>query len=161
MEHGGRPYPVHRHDRDRARGGLYAGGLRTGFDRDGTTGRSNQQAVLPVRRPRPGLGHGHDRGTRASTSFWTIFPGHLGSLPPHTRRVLCFTWLPCLLDADWCLRSDVTTDSRLQAATSRSRGSSLRRGTALSSSISTVLTGLSWIYVGVHSRRALPSPVCA
>ena len=34
-------------------------------------------------------------------------------------------------------------------------------GTALSSSISTVLTGLSWICVGVHSRRALPSPVCA
>ena len=33
--------------------------------------------------------------------------------------------------------------------------------TALSGSISTVLTGLSWIYVGVYSRRALPSPVCA
>ena len=33
--------------------------------------------------------------------------------------------------------------------------------TALSGSISTVLTGLSWICVGVHSRRALPSPVCA
>ena len=34
-------------------------------------------------------------------------------------------------------------------------------GTALSGSISTVLTGLSWICVGIHSRRALPSPVCA
>ena len=33
--------------------------------------------------------------------------------------------------------------------------------TALSGSISTVLTGLSWICVGIHSRRALPSPVCA
>ena len=34
-------------------------------------------------------------------------------------------------------------------------------GTALSGSIFTVLTGLSWICVGIHSRRALPSPVCA
>ena len=33
--------------------------------------------------------------------------------------------------------------------------------TALSGSISTVLTGLSWICVGIHSRGALPSPVCA
>ena len=33
--------------------------------------------------------------------------------------------------------------------------------TALSGSIPTVLTGLSWICVGIHSRRALPSPVCA
>ena len=33
--------------------------------------------------------------------------------------------------------------------------------TALSGSISTVLTGLSWICVGIHSRRALTSPVCA
>ena len=43
----------------------------------------------------------------------------LGSLPPHTRfRVLCPTWLPCLLDADWCLRSDVMPGSCLQAGTS-------------------------------------------
>ena len=34
-------------------------------------------------------------------------------------------------------------------------------GTALSGSISTVLTVLSWICVGTHSRRALPTPVCA
>ena len=34
-------------------------------------------------------------------------------------------------------------------------------GTALSGSISTALTGLSWICVGIHSRRALRSPVCA
>ena len=33
--------------------------------------------------------------------------------------------------------------------------------TALSGSISTVLTGWSWIFVGIHSRRALPCPVCA
>ena len=33
--------------------------------------------------------------------------------------------------------------------------------TALSGSISTVLTGVSWICVGIHSRRALPCPVCA
>ena len=33
--------------------------------------------------------------------------------------------------------------------------------TALSGSISTVWTGLSWICVGINSRRALPSPVCA
>ena len=31
----------------------------------------------------------------------------------------------------------------------------------LSGSISTVLTGLSWIRVGIHSRRALLNPVCA
>ena len=34
-------------------------------------------------------------------------------------------------------------------------------GTALSGSISTVFTVLSWICVGIHSRRALPCPVCA
>ena len=34
------------------------------------------------------------------------------------------------------------------------------KGTTLSGSISTVWTGLSWICVGVHSRRALPCPVC-
>ena len=36
-------------------------------------------------------------------------------------------------------------------------------GTALSGSIPTVLTVLSWICLGMHSRidRALPSPVCA
>ena len=34
-------------------------------------------------------------------------------------------------------------------------------GTALSGSISTVLTVLSWICAGIHSRRALPCPVCA
>ena len=34
-------------------------------------------------------------------------------------------------------------------------------GTALSGSISTVLTGLSWICAGIHRRGALPSPVLA
>ena len=34
-------------------------------------------------------------------------------------------------------------------------------GTSLSGSISTVLTALSWICVCIHSRRALPCPVCA
>ena len=34
------------------------------------------------------------------------------------------------------------------------------KGTALSGSISTVLTVLSWICVGIHSRRALHCPVC-
>ena len=33
--------------------------------------------------------------------------------------------------------------------------------TALSGSISTVLTVLSWICAGIHRRRALSSPVCA
>ena len=30
-------------------------------------------------------------------------------IPPRTltRRALCSTWVPCVLDADWCLRSDV------------------------------------------------------
>ena len=31
--------------------------------------------------------------------------------PTPTRCGPCSTWLPCLLDADWCLRSDVMTDS--------------------------------------------------
>ena len=34
-------------------------------------------------------------------------------------------------------------------------------GTALSGSISTGFASLSWICVGIHSRRALPCPVCA
>ena len=34
-------------------------------------------------------------------------------------------------------------------------------GTMTSTSFSTVLTVLSWIFVGIHSRRALPCPVCA
>ena len=34
-------------------------------------------------------------------------------------------------------------------------------GTALSGSISTVLTGLSWICAGICMCEALPSPVCA
>ena len=34
-------------------------------------------------------------------------------------------------------------------------------GTALSGSISTVLTVLSWICVGIHRCGVLPSPVCA
>ena len=34
-------------------------------------------------------------------------------------------------------------------------------GTALSGPIFTLLTVLSWIYVGIHMCKALPSPVCA
>ena len=34
-------------------------------------------------------------------------------------------------------------------------------GTSLSGSISTILTVLSWICVGIHMCKALPSPVCA
>ena len=41
------------------------------------------------------------------------------------------------------------------------RGSGPLLCTALSGSISTVLTVWSWICLGIHSRRALPSPVCA
>ena len=32
-----------------------------------------------------------------------------------TRHAPCSTWRPCLLDGDWCLRSDVVTNSCLQA----------------------------------------------
>ena len=35
------------------------------------------------------------------------------------------------------------------------------QGTALSGPIFTLLTGLGWIYVGIHMCKALPSPVCA
>ena len=50
-------------------------------------------------------------------------PRYPGSLPPQTRRVLCSTWSPCLLDADLVLAircydrftsADVMTDSRPQ-----------------------------------------------
>ena len=34
-------------------------------------------------------------------------------------------------------------------------------GTALSGSISTISTVLSWVCFGIHRRGALPSPVCA
>ena len=33
----------------------------------------------------------------------------------HARRAMYSTSCPCLLDADWCLQSDVMPDSRLQA----------------------------------------------
>ena len=39
--------------------------------------------------------------------------GHLLCVPPDTRRMLCSTSCPCLVDADWCSESDVVTDSRL------------------------------------------------
>ena len=52
--------------------------------------------------------------TATSTSFWTLSEGCVGFLPPRTRCALCSTWLPCLSDADWCLRSDVMTGSCLQ-----------------------------------------------
>lgn len=39
----------------------------------------------------------------------------LSSMPPHLRRVAYSTSFPCLLDANFCLRSDVMTNSRLQA----------------------------------------------
>ena len=36
-------------------------------------------------------------------------------MPTLRRRVMNSAACPCLLDADWCLRSDVMTNSRLQA----------------------------------------------
>ena len=65
--------------------------------------------------------------TATSTSFWTISEGCLGLLPPHTRRGLCSTWLPCLLDADWCLRSDVMTDSFMSSGLLRQLPAALRQ----------------------------------
>ena len=43
---------------------------------------------------------------------------------PDSRSGRCSTSPPCLLDADWCLRSDVMTDSRQQAR----RHAHVRRG---------------------------------
>ena len=40
------------------------------------------------------------------------------SMPPNTRHVTWPAWCPCL-GADWCLRSDVITNSRLQAKLER------------------------------------------
>ena len=54
-----------------------------------------------------------------------------------------------------------TSSLQSQLVDQTSAATAAEARTALSSSISTVLTGLSWIHVGVHSRRALPSPVCA
>ena len=62
--------------------------------------------------------------TATSTPSWTISEGYLGSVPHHTRRGLGSTWFPCLLDADWCLRSDVMTDSCLQATPRSARSAS-------------------------------------
>ena len=61
----------------------------------------------------------HAQGTvrQLRHHFGTISEGCLGSSPPRTRRVLCSAWSPCLLDANWCLRSDVMTDPRPQAST--------------------------------------------
>ena len=36
-------------------------------------------------------------------------------VPRHTRRAVYSTWCLCVLDADWCLQSAVTPDSRLWA----------------------------------------------
>ena len=47
--------------------------------------------------------------------FLTISHACLSSIPPETRRVVWSTWCPCSWDADWCLRFDVISDSRLQA----------------------------------------------
>ena len=43
--------------------------------------------------------------------FRTCFPS---PPPPHTRCVMCPAQCPCLPDADWCLQSDVMTNSCLQ-----------------------------------------------
>ena len=42
-------------------------------------------------------------GKAAWKSFWTVSEGRLGSLIPHTRRVLCSIWVPCLFPAYWML----------------------------------------------------------
>ena len=41
----------------------------------------------------------------------TCFSRLLRAMPPHTRRGIRSAARPCLLDADWCLRCDVTSDS--------------------------------------------------
>ena len=51
-------------------------------------------------------------GTATSTPGFAISPGFLSSTPPHTPRVTSSTVSPCLFDADWCLQSDVVTNSR-------------------------------------------------
>ena len=53
--------------------------------------------------------------------------------------------------------------SRASATQRKGRAGRVQAGicTALSGSIFTVLTVLSWICVGIHIRRALPCPVCA
>ena len=60
------------------------------------------------------LGHQELGRTRTSTSFWTTSHAHLNPAPTLTRRAPCSTWWPCRLNADWCLRSDVMTNSRPQ-----------------------------------------------
>ena len=48
--------------------------------------------------------------------FCTISHAVLSSTPPHTGAAWhALLRAPCLLGADWCLRSDVVPDSRLQA----------------------------------------------
>ena len=49
--------------------------------------------------------------------FWSFSHVLLSAMAPHTRRVKCPAYCPCLLDADWRLQPDVTDgilDSRVK-----------------------------------------------
>ena len=62
------------------------------------------------------------------------------------------------------LRDGGVREAAGAAARAAARATAIARaadGTALSGPIFTVLTVLSWIYVGIHMCKALPSPVCA
>ena len=50
-----------------------------------------------------------------STSFWIISYGAFHLMNPHTRRGMPPSWRRCLLDAAWCVRSDVVSKLGLQA----------------------------------------------
>jgi len=60
-------------------------------------------------------------GTTTSTSGLAISHALLSPAPPLTRRVTCPAWCLCAWGADWCLRSDVMTNARLQACSSSTR----------------------------------------
>ena len=64
--------------------------------------------------PRTGLFQWHDQlesGTATSTSGLPISHAVLSSMLPHARRVMCHTWCPSFSATNWCLQSDLMTDS--------------------------------------------------
>ena len=64
---------------------------------------------------------GGAKGVRQLRRYFGQCLMFLSSVPSHTRRVMCSTKCPCLVDADWCLQSDGTTNARLQANMAKSR----------------------------------------
>ena len=82
--------------------------------------------------------------TATSTSFRTSSYTVLSSIPPRTRRVMCPTGDHAHL-SNWCLQSDLMTNSRLQAPVSTSWPRTRALWSAGCSSRRTVRIGFFWL----------------